>query len=443
MHYTEAVDYLYGLGRFGTRPGLHRMVRILDRMGNPHHGLRVIHTAGTNGKGSVCCFMAEILREAGYRVGLYTSPHLQSIRERIRINGELISRNQFSEAASRVRSIVEDEVAAGREHATYFEILTAVMFDRFARSDLDVVVLEVGLGGRFDATNVVPPPELAVITGIDLDHTEVLGDTIHSVAREKAGILKPGSRAVVSSQNPEAVGVFRDVCRQLRVPLTVLGDEASPMRIPRYSDVRIHPGGALFSYVGDDWEITDAEISMLGHHQVHNASLAVAALEQVQMQCNSIHIRVSELKRGLAAARWPGRLERVMDAPGVYLDGAHNEAGMRALASTLSCLFRGRRIHAVIGMLGGRDPKAMLSPLGSLLNGTVVLTSAASPRSMDVRVLAEAARSSLSADHVCIRTDVDEAIDHCLQRAEPQDVVVIGGSLYLVGAARQRWLPVS
>ncbi len=442
VQYTEAVDYLYGLGRFGTRPGLHRMIRILEALGNPHHGLRVIHTAGTNGKGSVCCFMAEILQAAGYRVGLYSSPHLQSIRERIRISGDLIHRRDFSETVSRVKSMVDDEVAAGREHATYFEILTAVMFDLFSRSDLDVAVLEVGLGGRFDATNVVGPPELSVITGIDLDHTEVLGDTIDGIAREKAGIIKRGSRAVVSSQNQEAVPVFVEICCQRRVPLTVLRDEESPGWVPRYLDARVQADGGLFSYVGNDWRIPDVEISMLGHHQIHNAALALAAAEQLQRQSCSMHIGVSDVRRGLSAARWPGRLEKVLDAPRVYLDGAHNEAGMRVLASTLSRLFAHRRIHGVIGMLRGRHPDEMLTPLGNVLNGTAVVTSAASPRSLELDALQEAADRCLSADCVLVRSDVNEAIDLCLDRAQPQDVVVIGGSLYLVGAARQRWRPV-
>ncbi len=437
MNYRESVSYLYGLGKFGSRPGLGRITRLLKGLGEPHLDLNVIHVAGTNGKGSTCCYIGEVLGAAGYRAGLYSSPHLQSVRERIRVNGHLIDREAFAEIITEVKGVVDEQVQSGEEHATYFEILTAAMYGHFARVGVDFVVQETGLGGRFDATNVVPAPLVAVISNIDLDHTEVLGETVAEIAREKAGILKAGSRAVASISCPESLEVLDDVSRQRGVPLSVVREDGTGR--PRFHLRDVYQDGATFSYCGKQWRIDGLAISMAGRHQVENAALAVASLEELCLsaaaEVSSEHIRV-----GVGRAKWPGRLEKVMESPRVLLDGAHNPNGARVLASTLDQLYRGRRIHGVMGMLSDRDPDAMLKSMGPVLSGTVVVTRTPVLRSWDVDSLAEAARRNLSPRcEILGRGDVGEAVDLCLDRADPEDVVVIWGSLYLVGAAREKW----
>ncbi len=439
MDYRESVSYMYSLGKFGSQPGLARVASLLSELGDPHLDLKVIHVAGTNGKGSTCCYIGEVLQEAGYRVGLYSSPHLQSIRERISINGDLIDRTSFAEIVSEVKGIVDWQVQSGEEHATYFEILTAAMYRYFARVGVDFVVQETGLGGRFDATNVVPPPLVTVISNIDLDHTEVLGETVAEIAREKAGIIKEGSRAVASESCPESLEVLVEVSHARGVALSVVREEPAGDHRPRYWVCDLHPDGATFSYRGASWSLDGLHLSMEGRHQVENASLAVAALEQLCLNAG-VELSAEHVRVGLKRARWPGRLEKMMDAPRVLMDGAHNPNGARVLAETLRQLYRGRRIHAVIGLLSDRDPDAMLQGMRPVLNGTVVATHTPVLRGLEVDSLVAAAKRNLSSQcEILGREDVSEAVQLCLDRADPEDVVVIWGSLYLVGAARERW----
>ncbi|MFO8060409.1 MAG: folylpolyglutamate synthase/dihydrofolate synthase family protein [Bacillota bacterium] len=438
MDYEESVAYLYRLGKFGSRPGLERVARLLARLGSPHQNLNIIHVAGTNGKGSTCCYIAEVLQAAGYRTGLYSSPHLQSVRERIRVNGDMIDRVTFAAMITDLREIVDEQVRLGEEHATYFEILTAAMYAHFARVGVDFVVQETGLGGRFDATNVVPAPLVAVITNIDLDHTEVLGETVAQIAREKAGILKEGSRAVASDSGPESLRVLTGISRNRGVPLAVLREDGTG-DTPRFHLCDLHQDGAAFCYCGERWQLEGLNVLMEGKHQVENAALSVAALEQIHLH-SGVEVTAEQVRRGLGRARWPGRLEKVMDSPRVLLDGAHNPNGARVLSETLAQLYRGRRIHAVIGMLSDRDPGAMLAQMAPVLNGTVVATRTPVLRGWDVDSLVEAARGQLSPGCEILGREVPaEAVDLCLDRARPEDVVVIWGSLYLVGAVRERW----
>jgi len=439
VNYQEAVSYLYGLGRFATKPGLHRMMRLLEQLGDPHRRLPVIHVAGTNGKGSTCCFLSEALRAAGMRVGLYTSPHLQSIRERIQINGTFIERDRFSELVSQVRELVESETRAGREHPTYFEILTAVMYSYFAEQDLDMLVQEVGLGGRFDATSVIPPPRVAVVTSIGFDHTAVLGSTLSEIAREKAGIIKTGSRAVIAHLPGEIQGLFSDICDERDVPMVTVREEDDSHR-PHYHPRRVDSHGGEFSYSGIDWEAAGVETTMLGRHQLANAALAVATLEELDRNSPDIDLSPERVLPALREAQWPGRLERVQDSPDVLLDGAHNVNAASTLAENLAEIYPESRIHCVVGVLEDKDPEKMLGAMAPVLNGTVVTTRSPTPRGRDAASLGRAAERVL-ADGCQVRTvdDVQGALQVCVRDAGPEDVVVIWGSLYLVGAARDCW----
>ncbi len=439
MNYEEAVSYLYGLGRFAADPGLHRIGRMLEQLGDPHRHLRVVHVAGTNGKGSTCCFLAEALREAGLRVGLYTSPHLQSIRERIQLNGSLIERDSFANLVSQVKALADAEVRAGREHPTYFEILTAVMYRYFAERDVDILVQEVGLGGRFDATTVVPPPCAAVVTSIGFDHTAVLGHSLDEIAREKAGIIKTGSRAVIAHLPTPVQEVFGEICRSRDVPMVSLRKDDESHR-PHYRVLRVDSGGGAFSYAGTTWEAGSVETSMVGRHQLANAALAVATLEQLDQNHSDLHLCPGQVLPALRRARWPGRLEPVASSPDVFLDGAHNVNAASTLAENLREIYPKTRIHSVVGVLRDKDPEEMIRAMAPALNGTVVATRSPTPRGRDAASLGEAAERVLG-NTCCVRTvdDVQRAVDVGLCDARPQDVLIIWGSLYLVGAVRGRW----
>ncbi len=441
MDYQEAVDYLYGLGKFSSKPGLSRMKWLLKRLGEPHRDTPTIHVAGTNGKGSTSSYISCSFRQAGYRAVQYSSPHLQTIRERILLNGDLIGTEDFARTITRVREAVQWGLQRGYDHPTFFEIMTTGLFAYCSEADVDVLVLEVGLGGRFDATNVVGPPEVAVITNIGLEHTEVLGDTAAEIAFEKAGIIKTGTLAVVGCQDSEALGVIADVARQRNVPLvqlvgpdseSVFGDSSAAYRL-----LRLDAEGGALSYRGPRWELPEVEISMLGRHQLQNAAVAVAALEQAAG--GSFDISAEDVLNGMRQARWPGRVERVAEDPLVILDGAHNPTGASVLAETVQNLFAGRRVHSVVGMLDDKDYRSMLGPMQGVVDGTVVVTRAPTPRGLDACTLRQAAEKVLDASEVLRCNDPKRAVEMCLKHADEDDVVVIWGSLYLIGEVRGRW----
>jgi dihydrofolate synthase/folylpolyglutamate synthase len=409
MNYSEAVRYLYSLGNEvqTAKFDLERISRLLDALGNPERDCRWVHVAGTNGKGSTCAMIDAGLRAAGNRTGLYTSPHLVEPTERIRIAGEPISHGQFAEVFDEVHETAERMLEEGGLdfHPTYFETVTAMAFLVFARSDLDIAVLEVGLGGRLDATNVVTPA-LCVITPIDIDHTEFLGRTIEQIAAEKAGILKPGVPAVFAEQRPEVEAILR--ARALG-PYTLSRDW-------EIADLSLDARGSRF-------RLRNREIvcPLAGAHQVENARTAAIALEELGAS-----------QDGIAAARWPGRLERVSERPETTLDGAHNVAGTRALAAYIRQFYSGRKIWIVYGVMRDKDVAAMTSILFPLAS-RVIVTSPANSRAMAPEKIPTPADAVLT-------HSVAEAIE-VLKQADREDAVFITGSLFVVGEARALLAP--
>ncbi|HYK16505.1 MAG TPA: folylpolyglutamate synthase/dihydrofolate synthase family protein [Bryobacteraceae bacterium] len=409
MNYSEAVRYLYSLGNEvqTAKFDLERISRLLDALGNPERRCRWVHVAGTNGKGSTCAMIEAGLRAAGNRTGLYTSPHLLEPTERIRIASEPISHGQFAEVFDEVHETAERMLEEGRLdfHPTYFETVTAMAFLVFARSDLDIAVLEVGLGGRLDATNVVTPA-LCVITPIDIDHAEFLGRTIEQIAAEKAGILKPGVPAVFAGQRPEVEVILR--ARALG-PYTLSRDWD-------ITDLSLDERGSRF-------RLRDREIvcPLAGAHQVENARTAGIALEEL-----------GALPDGIAAARWPGRLERICERPEIVLDGAHNVAGTRALAAYIRQFYSGRKIWIVYGVMRDKDVAAMTSILFPLAS-RVIVTSPANSRAM-------APEKIPAPSNAVLTHSVPEAIE-VLKQADREDAVFITGSLFVVGEARAQLAP--
>lgn len=403
MTYAESVQYLYSLGNevSTAKLGLDRIGALLEALGNPHQACRWIHVAGTNGKGSTSAMIEAGLRAAGVRTGLYISPHLVEPTERIQIAGQQVSQVQFAEAFARVHETAERMLATGTldMHPTYFETVTAMAFVTFAAEEVDTVVLEVGLGGRLDATNVVTP-ELCVITPIDYDHQVFLGDTIEQIAAEKAGILKPGVSAVFAKQRPEAERVLRD---HARGPYTLSRDWA-------ISDLAMDARGSRFRLRG-----VRITCPLAGEHQVENARVAAIALAEVGFSPD-----------GIAGTRWPGRLEHVSEQPEIIIDGAHNPAGVRALAAYIRRFYFGRHIWIVYGALRDKAVAEMASVLFPLAD-RLILTAPSNARAMRPE--------DISAPGGRITHSIAEAVA-LLDEAGPDDVIFITGSLYLAGEAR-------
>jgi dihydrofolate synthase/folylpolyglutamate synthase len=416
--YPDSVQYLYSLGNEvkTIKMGLKRITALLERMGNPQHSFRAVHVAGTNGKGSVCAMVESGLRASGVRTGLNISPHLVEPTERIQINGRQVSPEEFAASFNRVHAAALSMVESGGidGHPTYFETVTAMAFDLFRENRVEMAVVEVGLGGRLDATNVLSPA-LCVITPIDFDHESWLGHSIPAIASEKAGILKPGLPAVISAQRPEALPVLEE-----------RGAVLHHTRDWEVHDVKLHARGCRYRVSGDaEYEIS---CGLAGAHQVQNSLTAAVALHHLGVPRQAI-------ESGVTSARWPGRLERVAESPEVILDGAHNPAGIRALADYIREFYSDRRVWLVYGTM--RDKSVgeigeLLSPLAH----EIVLTAADSSRAVRPEALAELF------DHPRIRLakNLSEALEKTSQ-AGANDAIFITGSLFLVGEARARFLP--
>jgi len=403
VNYAESVRYLYSLGNevLTAKLGLERITALLGALGDPHRACRWVHVAGTNGKGSTCAMIEAGLRAAGVRTGLYISPHLIEPTERIQIAGREISQDQFARAFVRVHETAVRMLASGEldMHPTYFETVTAMAFLLFADAKLDTVVLEVGLGGRLDATNVVTP-ELCVITPIDYDHQIFLGDTIEQIAAEKAGILKPGVPAVFAEQRPEAEAVLR---AKAQAAYTFSRDWP-------ITDLSMDARGSRFRLRG-----VEIICPLAGEHQVENARVAAIALSELGVPPG-----------GISSTHWPGRLEHVSERPEIIIDGAHNPAGTRALAAYIRRFYSGRRIWIVYGALRDKAVAEMTSLLFPLAD-RVILTAPANSRAMPPEdIPAAGARLAHS---------IAEAVE-LLSDATPEDVIFIAGSLYLAGEAR-------
>lgn len=403
MNYADSVRFLYSLGNEiqTAKFDLERITRLLEALGNPHRAGRFVHVAGTNGKGSTCAMIEAGLRDAGVRTGLYTSPHLIEPTERIQIGGAPITPLEFAQAFTEIHETAAKMLQAGELdlHPTYFECVTAMAFLLFARKAVDTVVLEVGLGGRLDATNVVTPV-LAVITPIDLDHQMFLGDTLAKIAAEKAGILKPGSPAIFAEQPPEVESVLRAHAK-------------GPYTLSR--DWTIH--ALTLDARGSRFRLRDLEITcpLAGEHQVENSRVAAIALHELGASPS-----------GIAKTRWPGRLEHISSRPEIILDGAHNPAGTRALAGYIQRFYRDRRIWIVYGVMRDKavpEMAGMLFPLAA----RVILTAPANSRAM--------APENIAASDATITHTVAEAVG-LLCQAQPDDVIFITGSLFVVGEAR-------
>lgn len=391
----EAVELIHRRAWVGQKPGLERIRRLLGRLGDPQKGLKFVHIAGSNGKGSTAAMLASVLTAAGLRTGLYTSPHLWRFHERFQVDGVSISGEDLAEITAQVLEAAEDE--------TEFELMTAIGFLHFRRSGCGIVVLETGLGGRLDSTNIIDAPEVAVITNIGLEHTELLGDTLAKIAAEKAGIIKPGCDAVLYGQDREVEEVVERVCRERGVPLAVT-----------------RPGGPEY------------RVSLLGEYQVRNAAVALETVNRLRRR--GWEIPETAVVRGLEQARWPGRMELVRRKPDVILDGAHNPQCMEALARSLRGLYPGKKLIFLTGVLADKDYPAMMGELLGLAREFFTLTPD-SPRALPAKTLAEYLEGQGGKATPC--GSVQEGLERALTAAGAEDAVCACGSLYMVGEARR------
>ena len=438
MDYPSAVRYLLSLGRelaaptqaAATKFNLENITVLLERLGRPDRAYPSVHIAGTNGKGSTAAFIESILRDAGFRTGLNTSPHLERINERIRINGKEIGDALFAEIFTRIHRVIEELLAEGklRGHPTYFECVTALAFEVFARQRVEFGVIEVGLGGRLDATNVIRPV-VSVITRTDFDHENFLGHSLREIAWEKAGILKHGVPVVSAPQLAEVQQVLRARAKDLHSPLMETGEafrieqESSEGGCAR-AQVTAVSTGIRFSLAPE----------LPGRFQLQNALNAVAVARV--LQSGNFRISNENIEHGIAATTWPGRLEKLHSRPDVYLDGAHNPGAARELAHFLQENFAGRRIILIYGAM--RD-KAVDEVTGALFPhaAEVMFTQANSPRAVSAVQLAHMAGHH--AAHSTVMPDAEAALDAALAKAQPEDAIFITGSLYLVGQLRHAW----
>ncbi|MBI3610141.1 MAG: bifunctional folylpolyglutamate synthase/dihydrofolate synthase [Nitrospirae bacterium] len=419
LSYSKTINYLYSLQRHGIKLGLENIRRLMTALAEPHRRFRSVQIAGTNGKGSTAAMIAAVLEAAGYRTGLYTSPHLIDFTERIRVNGGPIPPDEAARLTERLRAAVADLPL------TFFEFTTAMAFQYFADSGVDFVVAEAGMGGRYDATNILTPL-VSVITNIDFDHQAYLGDTLEMIATEKAGIIKPGIPVVTAADRPEALNVIRDVSRERNAPLYRVGAE---VRVAGVSPQR-------FRYEGIQRSFADLNCALLGRHQLLNAACALPALELLGRQ--EADIGEASIRRGLKTVRWEGRLEIVSPAdsgPTVILDGAHNPAGARTLRVFLeeSRPSRPGRLILVLGILRDKDIDGILAELVPLADEMVV-TRPQHERASTTEDLKR--RLERYPARVTVREPVSEAVRYARSAAGTEDRICVTGSLYTIGEAR-------
>ncbi len=431
MDYQQALDYIYSFidyekvprPRDPARYDLRRIEELLGRLDNPHLKARSVHIAGSKGKGSVAAMVASVLTASGYTTGLNTSPHLHTFNERIRVDGELISESELASLVERLKP----EVEAVNRKATYgqlttFELITALAFAYFELKGVDFQVIEVGLGGRLDATNVVQP-EVCIITSISFDHTEVLGNTLAQIAAEKAGIIKPNSIVVASPHIDEVDRVIEQTCRTCQVGLVRVGGDVTWQGLGFDSSQQsLRVEGRLASY--------ELSIPLLGQHQLENAATAVAALEVLAEK--GFHISRDSITKGLEQVSWPGRLQVLSRRPLVVVDGAHNPDSARKLRQSLEQYFDFDRAILIIGVSSDKDIAGIVSELVPFFD-KVIATHSIHPRAMPTAsVVAELSRHGVEA---AVTEDISTALPLALTLAGENDLICVTGSLFVVAGA--------
>ena len=423
MNYVEAMEYITNTAKFGSNYGLERTEKILELLGNPHKKLKCIHIAGTNGKGSTTAMISKILIEEGYKVGMYTSPFLEEFEERIQVDGKNISKEHLSEMVSEVAEAVNKVIALGYDHPTEFEIITCTMFLYFYIQKVDFAVVEVGLGGRLDSTNVIVPV-VSVITSISFDHMNILGDSLEQIASEKAGIIKEGVPVVLFPQEKESFKVIEKVCHEKNSKLIkVLADSAQYLQTV---------GCKQSISLNTKNEEYDILLSLLGKHQLLNCAVAVNTIEELNRQ--GVYIRKESIISALSNVEWHGRLEVMNNKPLVVIDGAHNIDGIKKLRDSVETHFKYEKMVLILGILADKQVEEMIEIIAPLADRIVAVT----PNSERAQLAEELKNVIDKYDVRCEAVeDYKEAYLRAFNYCGNDDLLLISGSLYMIGDMRK------
>lgn len=425
MNYNEALQFIHESHKFGMRLGLDNIKKLLELLGNPQNNLKIIHVAGTNGKGSTCSFISSILKESGYKVGLYTSPFLETFTERIRVNGENIREEEVGKIVSLIKEKIEIMVSEGYSYPTEFEIVTAMAFYYYNQEKVDFVALEVGLGGRYDATNVIDKPVVSAITSISLDHTGILGDTLAKIAFEKGGIIKEDCPTIVYPQQEEASEVIKNIC----------AEKKSKYIECDFKNIEIKSSNInsqIYNCNINGKELRDLEIKLIGDHQIKNSIVALNVIEYLN-DIKITNISEENIRKGLLETKWPGRIEKISENPMFIIDGAHNEEGAKSLANSIDKYFENKNKILVIGMLEDKDIDSVLDLLIPKFN-KVITTTPDNLRAIDANKLKE--KIERYNIEVTCKPNIKEAVDYALEISNKDDVIISAGSLYMIGNVR-------
>lgn len=418
--YNEILDYLYNyLPHFSKKLGLENITNLLKILDNPQDLFKSVHVAGTNGKGSVCASVAAMLRANEKKVGVFTSPHLVDFRERMTINGEMIAKEKVVELIDFLKPMIK------RAGATFFETIAAMAFLYFAQQDVDYAIIEVGMGGRLDATNLIHP-EVAVITNISYDHMKNLGNTLTEIAGEKAGIIKSGVPVITAADAPEAFDRIKLECERKEVKLIDVNEAA------RWNVKDLSEAGTLFDLEFGDKFYEDLEFSLLGRHQVINAVTAVVTYSEIP----TLEFRESDMRKGLKNTQWRGRLDLFCKTPRILLDGAHNPKGVEMLCNALDEVFGYDKLYLIFGVLEGKKRDVMLLNLTDIADEFI----ATQPNAVDRHIIPYttiANEAKMYTPNVFATPNVQNAIDYALKKAKENDLICVAGSLYLVGEAME------
>lgn len=441
MTYPQVLDYLSASERLGIKFGLSNIKKLLRATGIGDEKFRIIHITGTNGKGSVAIFLSSILKQAGFKVGLYTSPHLIDFRERIQVDGRYISKRKVTQLLSQLLFFTRTPHAKFSQKPTYFEIMTALALQYFSQTNVEIAILEVGMGGRLDATNVFNHSLVSIITNVNHEHTEYLGKRISDISREKAGIIKNNGIVITGVRQKGALGIIKGVCRKKKTRLFRLGKDIKVQYINQKRDTSNFCDFQMFNYQGIFNSFRDLKIRLLGRHQIENAALALGAIEGLRLR--GIQVAENHLRKGLEKATWSGRLEvlncvnRKGENCKVVLDGAHNPSAMRCLKNALlEGVIPHRRIILVLGVLKDKDVKKMMAEIVPLCQ-EVLVTSPNTERGLDKNLLKKEVMNYLPSGRVRIENGVGEALMRALEVASTNDLICVTGSLYTVGEAKR------
>jgi len=408
--YLKALVFLDSLNNQKIKPGLERIKAALLEWKDPQKIFPTIHIGGTNGKGSIAAVLANILKEAGYHVGIYTSPHLNSVRERIQINGTSIPKSDFTDLVNEIRG-------KNRESLSYFEFLTLLAFLYFAYKKVEMAVIEVGMGGRWDATNVIFP-KVSIVSNISLDHQIFLGNNLKSIALEKAGIIKPGIPLITASKQPSVISIFKDICTIHKAPFYLVG-----------KDIGYRCKKGVFDYLGFKKEIPNLKLNLIGKHQVVNAAVALGALELIS---ENFDIKEMHIREGLKTVFWPGRFEIINKNPLIILDGAHNPAAAYALKKTLIS-FKPSNLILVLGIMKDKDLNGIVRNIAPLAN-RVIVTAPDSNRAAQPEILLNIVKK-YNKNAMAILS-VPDAVGEAIDLAKSKETILVSGSLYTIGEAR-------